>query len=119
MSSIVSGRRVRGSRSARPIMVLLDLMGRRMALRVLWELASSREPLTFRALRAAAETNPSVLNSRLKELRDAGIVEHGGAGYQLSSAGKALLGLLLPLNAWANDWAAELGERARPSARQR
>jgi DNA-binding HxlR family transcriptional regulator len=112
MSSIVPGRRVRGSRSGRPIMVLLDLMGRRMALRIVWELASSGEPLTFRALQTAAQTNPSVLNSRLKELRHARIVEHGGAGYQLSSAGKSLLALLVPLHAWAEEWAAALGERA-------
>ena len=117
MSSIVPGRRVRGSRSGRPIMVVLDLMGRRMALRILWELASSGEPLTFRALQTAAQTNPSVLNSRLKELRDARIVEHGGAGYQLSTVGEGLVALLLPLHAWAEDWAAELGARARPAAR--
>ena len=32
------GRPVRGSRTGRPIMVALDLLGRRAALRVLWEL---------------------------------------------------------------------------------
>ena len=47
-------------------MVVLDLLGRRMALRILWELSRAPEPLTFRALQTAAETNPSVLNSRLE-----------------------------------------------------
>jgi DNA-binding HxlR family transcriptional regulator len=38
-----------GSRSGRPIMALLDLLGRRMALRILWELSCADAPLTFRA----------------------------------------------------------------------
>src|SRR6266480_959095 len=65
------GRRVRGSRTGRPVMALLDLLGRRMTLRVLWELSRSGEPLTFRALQGAADTNPALLNTRLKELRAA------------------------------------------------
>ena len=97
-------------------MVLLDLLGRRMALRVLWELSLAREPLTFRALQTAAETNPSVLNSRLKELRAASIVEHSGAGYRLSPTGGALVALILPLHAWAERWSEQLklARRAAP-----
>ena len=58
-------RRVRGSRTGRPIMVLLDLLGRRWALRILWELRN--DPLTSRALRTACdEASPTVLNERLK-----------------------------------------------------
>ncbi|WP_246088361.1 winged helix-turn-helix transcriptional regulator [Phreatobacter stygius] len=87
-------------------MVLLDLLGRRMALRLLWELSLAERPMTFRALQAAAETNPSVLNGRLKELRAAGIVDHGDDGYRLSADGAALLTLVLPLHKWADDWAA-------------
>jgi hypothetical protein len=67
------GRRVRGSATGRPIMALLDLLGRRMTLRILWELREDRR-LTFRALQEAAETNPSVLNARLAELRSAHLV---------------------------------------------
>jgi DNA-binding HxlR family transcriptional regulator len=89
-------------------MVLLDLLGRRMALRILWELALARAPLTFRALQTAAETNPSVLNSRLRELRAASIVEHVSGGYQLSATGGALVALILPLHVWADRWAAQL-----------
>jgi len=87
-------------------MVLLDLLGRRMALRVLWELSLAGGPMTFRELQAAAETNPNVLNVRLKELRAAGIVDHGADGYRLSAEGAALLAVVLPLNKWADDWAA-------------
>ena len=44
-------RGVRGSRSGRPIMALLDLLGRRWSLRILWELRE--QALTSRALRNA------------------------------------------------------------------
>src|ERR1700752_2752176 len=95
--------RVRGSTTGRPIMALLDLLGRRMALRILWELRDQR--LTFRALQEAAETNPSVLNVRLKELREAHLVAHEDDGYGLTAQGKELLETFLPLHAWAEKWA--------------
>jgi DNA-binding HxlR family transcriptional regulator len=87
-------------------MVLLDLLGRRMALRVLWELYTSPQSLTFRALATQADTNPSVLNARLKDLREARLVEHGDQGYLLSNDGRALVALILPLHSWADAWAA-------------
>lgn len=103
------GRPVRGSQTGRPIMALLDLLGRRMALRVLWELSRAGDAVTFRALQAAAETNPAVLNTRLRELRAAGLVAHDAGGYGLSEAGSALLRLILPLHAWAEAWGARPG----------
>lgn len=84
-------------------MALLDLLGRRGALRILWELREKN--LTFRALLAAAESNPSGLNTRLKELREAGIVDLAADGYVLTATGKALLDCLLPLHHWAERWA--------------
>ena len=99
---------VRGSRTGRPVMALLDLLGRRTALRILWELSRARVSLTFRALQNAAETNPALLNTRLKELRAAGLVVHDAQGYRLSAAGENLVKLLLPLVEWANEWAAAL-----------
>lgn len=67
-------RRVRGSRSGRPIMALLDLLGRRWSLRILWELREAT--LTSRALREACDdASPTVLQARLAELRQAGFVE--------------------------------------------
>jgi len=95
-------KRVRGSRTGRPIMVALDLLGRRGALRILWELRS--EPLTFRALQEAAQAQPGLLNTRLGELREVGIVEHDAGGYRLSGAGRALLDAMRPLNDWAQRW---------------
>jgi DNA-binding HxlR family transcriptional regulator len=85
-------------------MVLLDLLGRRWALRVIWELREGRR-LNFRDLLAASETSPSVLNTRLGELREAGLVEHGDAGYALTALGADLLRRFLPLHDWAEKWA--------------
>jgi DNA-binding HxlR family transcriptional regulator len=97
---------VRGSRTGRPVMVLLDLLGRRWALRVIWELRESRR-LNFRDLMAASGTSPSVLNTRLAELRTAGIVALDGDGYALSGDGAALLEKLMPLHEWAEEWSAK------------
>ena len=99
------GTPVRGSKTGRPIMVLLDLLGRRWALRVLWEL--SRRPLTFRELQSACgDISPTVLNSRLAELREADIVSAGDAtGYSLTPEGQNLLGEFIGLHNWAERWA--------------
>jgi len=90
-------------------MVLLDLLGRRWTLRVLWELREG--PLHFRALREQCENlSPTVLNRRLGELREAGIVELGQAGYGLSAEGLDLLASLAPLSRWAERWRKRMGE---------
>lgn len=100
------GRPARGSATGRPIMALLDLLGRRWALRVLWELRTG-ESLTFRELQArCAEVSSSVLNDRLRELRGAGIVvSERGRGYSLTPEGARLLEDLAPLDDWARRWA--------------
>jgi DNA-binding HxlR family transcriptional regulator len=47
----------------------------------------------------------SVLNQRLRELRQAQVVAvHDGRGYELTTEGHALLDALSPLNAWAARW---------------
>ncbi|MBG9386559.1 winged helix-turn-helix transcriptional regulator [Caenimonas aquaedulcis] len=100
------GKPVRGSRTGRPVMALLDLLGRRGSLRLLWELRDGH-PQSFRVLRAGADDmSPSVLNSRLKELRAAQVVALSGAGYALTSEGKALIRVLKPLQRWADGWTA-------------
>lgn len=85
-------------------MVALDVLGRRATLRILWELRG--EPLTFRALQAACETNPGTLNTRLRELRTLDLVDHLEGGYRLTRHGQALVAALGPLQAWADQWAA-------------
>ena len=82
-------------------MALLDLLGRRGALRILWELRDGHGQ-SFRLLRASTgDMSPSVLNDRLKELREAAIVELKTGGYALTPAGGELLQRLKPLNQWA------------------
>src|SRR5207247_3094189 len=86
---------VRGSRTGRPIMALLDLLGRRWALRILWELRV--ETLNFRELRSCCDSmSPSVLNQRLGELRDSCVVELVDGGYRLTKEGRGLLLAMAP-----------------------
>ena len=100
------GQPVRGSRTGRPVMALLDLLGRRWTLRVLWELREGDAP-TFRELQSrCGGVSSSVLSDRLRELREAGTVtlQHSG-GYRLTDDGSDLLKALAPVDAWANRWA--------------
>ena len=105
------GRAVRGSGTGRPVMALLDLLGRRWTLRVIWELREG--PLTFRELQArCGATSSSVLNERLAELRAAGIAETGRRGYRLTDEGRKLLAIYPPVQAWAERWARREREAA-------
>jgi DNA-binding HxlR family transcriptional regulator len=89
-------------------MALLDLLGRRWTLRVLWELRD--DELGFRELQARCDSmSASVLSQRLRELREAGILETDDAGVnRLTSHGGALLDALGPLDRWAKRWSARL-----------
>jgi DNA-binding HxlR family transcriptional regulator len=96
-------------------MALLDLLGRRWALRILWELRPIGEggggdpshAATFRELRErCGNLSPTVLNARLKDLREAGVVELSDeSGYRTTASGRALLEALAPLDRWAKAWA--------------
>lgn len=108
---IVPGKRVRGSKTGRPLVAALDLLGRRGALRILWELRSG-DAQTFRALQSVAEISPATLNTRLRELRAAGLVELAD-GYRLTKLGKKLGPALQPLAAWTELWADSLTPRSR------
>ena len=103
-------RAVRGSKTGRPIMTLLDLLGRRWSLRILWELREA--PLTSRGLRAACdEASPTVLQARLSELREAGFVELVPAGgYGLTAIGRELQENFLPLYRFAERWSKHRGD---------
>ena len=98
-------KRVRGSRTGRPIMVLLDLLGRRWALRIVWELREG--PHRFRELQDMIGASPTIINTRLAELREAKLVRlDEESGYRLTALGEELLRLFLPLHAWSEKWAA-------------
>jgi DNA-binding HxlR family transcriptional regulator len=97
-------RRVRGSTTGRPIMALLDLLGRRWSLRIIWELRG--EPLTSRALRSACDdVSPTVLQTRLTDLREADLVELlPENGYRLTTLGRELFDSFMPLHRFAERW---------------
>ncbi len=107
MSIPIPGKPVRGSKSGVPLMAVLDLLGRRWALGIIWNL--SKGPTTFRGLQSRCETiSPSILNSRLKELKEAKLLHRTLEGYQLTPMGSKLYKTVEPLAKWADDWAKEI-----------
>lgn len=81
----------------------MEILQRRWTLRLLWEL--NQAPLTFRALQTqCGEVSPSVLNQRLAELREAGLVARGDGGYVLTALGTELVEAFQPLTRWAVKW---------------
>ncbi|WP_405241818.1 winged helix-turn-helix transcriptional regulator [Lentisalinibacter salinarum] len=100
-----TGDKSRGS-ARRPIMALLDLLGRRWTLRVLWELRDQR--LSFRQLRERCDNvSPTSLNRRLRELREAGLVDLEDEGYGYTQRGRELGERLMGLSEWSQAWYAE------------
>lgn len=106
MSKKATGLPARGSTSGRPIMVLFDVLGQRWTLRILWELTPG--PLPFRELQSRCDrVSPTVLNGRLKTLREIGLVSHqDGHGYALTGDGRELGDKLIELDQWAQHWGA-------------
>jgi DNA-binding HxlR family transcriptional regulator len=98
-------------------MALLDLLGRRWALRILWELREEGAP-TFRELQArCGQISSSVLNERLRELREAGVLAAPrGTGYELTEEGQSLLRMLVPIDAWSQRWAERRSASGSPPA---
>ncbi len=93
---------------------LFDLLESRYAMRTLWVLRDHR-PQTFRLLQdSLGGVTPNTLNTRLKALREAGWVEHGKNGYQLTPAGLDLVKRVSDLHAFAGRWVA--GRAAAASA---
>jgi DNA-binding HxlR family transcriptional regulator len=93
-------------------MALFDLLGRRWAMGIVWNLYQG--PATFRNLQSACERksgtiSPSILNSRLKDLQEAKLVSRTLSGYELTPLGKELFVLLAPFAPWAQKWSAALG----------
>jgi len=116
------GGRVRGSTTGRPIMAALDLLGRRWALRVLWELRDG--PLGARILLERCDRmSSSVLYQRLADLGAAGLLAQRDDGrYGLTSLGVSLGEAIDPLGQWARIWADSVESDApdrHPRARRR
>jgi DNA-binding HxlR family transcriptional regulator len=101
------GKPVRGSTTGAPITALFDLLGRRWAMGIVWNLAPG--PSTFRALqvprsRASATISPSILNAGLKDLQEAKLVERTLEGYALTQLCQELFTLIEPLDAYSLKW---------------
>src|SRR5688572_21960827 len=96
---------MRSSTCSRPLVTLLELLGQRWMMRILWELRGGAV-LTFRKLQQRCDgVSPAVQNDRLAKLRLAGLVEHATpAGYRLTAAGVSLAHALLQLDGWAQGW---------------
>ena len=98
---------VRGSRDPRrtptgsAMARFLEISGRRWALRVVWELRAGA--LTFRGLReACGGISPSVLQRRLHEWREFGVIERiPRLGYRLTVRGERLFPVLAQVDRWA------------------
>jgi DNA-binding HxlR family transcriptional regulator len=95
-------------------MALLDLLGQRWTLRVLWELRDGHH--TFREIQSRCDgMSSSVLNQRLGELRGAQILTNTpGGGYRLTDDGRELLEGLSPLHDWSVRWAERLELASAP-----
>ncbi len=107
MTLPLPGTQVRGSKTGKPIMALLDLIGRTWTLGILWNLQPG--PATFRELQQRCEQiSPTLLNKRLKELKALQLIELQSSGYQLSVDGTELITIILPLGKWSLQWAKQL-----------
>ncbi|MDD0815471.1 helix-turn-helix domain-containing protein [Curvibacter sp. HBC28] len=90
---------------------LFDLLESRYALRVLWALRDEHAQ-TFRLLQdSVGGITPNTLNTRIKELREAGLLDHGPSGYLVTDSGKDLLKRLSDVQAFAAKWAANRAKK--------
>jgi DNA-binding HxlR family transcriptional regulator len=86
-----------------PLQSLVDLLARRHALAVIWELRGPSQP--FRKLARSLGVGEDRLSQRMRELREAGLIQVDEAGdYRLSSEGRRLLDPLSRLSGFAVDW---------------
>ena len=94
---------------------LLALLESRYAIRVLWALRDGH-PQTFRLLQdSVGGITPNTLNTRLKELRQAGLMTHGSDGYGLTASGADLVKRLNDLQAFAVKWVAGRNATNKPA----
>jgi len=91
---------------------LLSLLESRYAIRVIWALKDGH-PQTFRLLQdSVGGITPNTLNTRIKELREAGLVTHGSDGYIVTPLGSDLLKRMGDLSAFATKWVTTQAKKA-------
>ncbi len=92
---------------------LLGLLESRYAMRVLWALRDGHAQ-TFRLLQdSVGSITPNTLNTRIKELREAGLMTHGSEGYAVTVSGADLLKRLGDLQAFATKWSASQTKKTK------
>jgi len=102
-----------GAKDNTAVIQLFDLLESRYAMRVIWAL-SDGHPQTFRLLQdSVGGVTPNTLNTRLKQLRAARLVDHGRDGYRLTPQGADLARRMTDVQLFANRWAQQ---QARASA---
>lgn len=93
------------SKETAAVSQLLSLLESRYAMRVLWALKDGH-PQTFRLLQdSVGGITPNTLNTRIKELRAAGLMGHGDDGYIVTASGADLLKRMNEMSAFASRWA--------------
>ena len=86
------------------VMQLYELLESRYAIRVIWAL-SDGHPQTFRLLQdSVGGVTPNTLNTRIKELRAAQLVDHDGHGYRLTALAADLARRLVDVQHFAGKW---------------
>lgn len=96
------------ARATIPVHQLFDLLESRFALRLIWALGDGH-PQTFRLLQdSVGGATPNTLNTRLKELRAAQLVERGAQGYRLTAQGLDLARRLGEMPPFASKWVQQL-----------
>ena len=95
-----------GAKNNTAVIQLFDLLESRYAMRVIWALRDGH-PQTFRLLQdSVGGITPNTLNTRIKELREAGLLDHGTEGYIVTASGADLLKRLSDVQAFATRWVA-------------
>lgn len=101
-----------GAKDNAAVIQLFDLLESRYALRVIWAL-SDGHPQTFRLLQdSVGGATPNTLNTRLKELRAARLVDHTGDGYRLTSQGADLARRMHDVQLFAGKWSQQQARAA-------
>lgn len=101
------------SKESVAISQLLSLLESRYAMRVLWALRDGHAQ-TFRLLQdSVGGITPNTLNTRIKELREAGLMTHSGDGYSVTGLGADLLKRMGDLQAFAGKWSAGQAKKSK------
>ena len=91
----------------------MELLARRFSLEAVWALRGGS--VEYQALLTRLGAPGPALTQRLRELREAGLIEVDEAGaYRLTPSGRRLQGALNGLDSYAQTWASMTPRQRRP-----